>query len=183
VQEKLDGSCVAVAMIDGIITPLGRSGWSAISSPYLQHRFFHNWVMQQPERFTWLKNGERIVGEWLALAHGTRYELKHEPFAPFDIMRGHVRYLYDDFLEHIAIGKFTPPHLLHSGASFAIEDALTIAKRDNFHGAIDEIEGVVYRVERKGKVDFLAKYVQPDKIDGKYFINEENNIETWNWKP
>jgi len=33
--------------------------------------------------------------------------------------------------------------------------------------AIDPIEGLVYRVERKGKVDFLAKWVRPDKV-GRY---------------
>jgi hypothetical protein len=41
-----------------------------------------------------------------------------------------------------------------------------------FQGAIDKVEGVVYRVERKGKVDFLCKYVRPDKKDGCYLESE-----------
>jgi hypothetical protein len=36
VQEKLDGSNVSIARIDGVITPLQRKGYLAISSPYLQ---------------------------------------------------------------------------------------------------------------------------------------------------
>jgi hypothetical protein len=43
----------------------------------------------------------------------------------------------------------------------------------------NEIEGVVYRVERKGVVDFLAKYVRPDKVDGKYLSGDP----IWHWRP
>ena len=34
--------------------------------------------------------------------------------------------------------------------------------------ALDPVEGAVWRCERQGAVDFLGKYVRPDKIDGKY---------------
>lgn len=75
VEVKLDGSCVAVANVEGNIIPLGRSGYPAISSPYEQHRLFHDWAMYHRRRFkNVLRPGERIVGEWLALAHGTRYD-------------------------------------------------------------------------------------------------------------
>jgi hypothetical protein len=47
----------------------------------------------------------------------------------------------------------------------------------------DEIEGVVYRVERKGKVDFLAKYVRPDKVDGSYLPEVSGREAVWNWRP
>ena len=47
---------------------------------------FGNWVYENEERFrNVLNEGEQISGEWLAQAHGTRYELKHEPFVVFDI--------------------------------------------------------------------------------------------------
>jgi hypothetical protein len=48
------------------------------------------------------------------------------------------------------------------------------------HGAIDQVEGAVWRVERKGIVDFLVKYVRHDKEDGKYFPEKNNGIITWN---
>ena len=87
VQEKLDGSCVAVAKIDGQLIPLGRAGYPAISSPYRQHVLFHDWAMARWDRFdSLLGEGERAVGEWLAQAHGTRYDLTgREPFVLFDI--------------------------------------------------------------------------------------------------
>ena len=50
------------------------------------------------------------------------------------------------------------------------------------HGAVDEVEGVVYRVERNNTVDFLAKYVKPHKIDGKYLPEKNDGIVVWNWK-
>jgi len=43
------------------------------------------------------------------------------------------------------------------------------------HGAIEEVEGAIWRVERKGKVDFLCKYVKPSKVDGRYLKEDVFN--------
>jgi hypothetical protein len=89
VQEKLDGSNVAVARLDGMLFPLSRAGYLAGSSPYEQHWRFAEWVYANQDRFMLvLQNGERLCGEWLMQAHGTRYSLKHEPFVAFDLMTG-----------------------------------------------------------------------------------------------
>ncbi len=89
VQEKLDGSCMAVAKIDGEIVPLGRKGYPAISSRFEQHRLFHEWCWQPENRERFLavlEEGEWLVGEWLAQAHGTRYMLSERgPFFIFDL--------------------------------------------------------------------------------------------------
>ena len=87
VTEKLDGSNVCVVRVKGALVPLGRAGYPAISSKYEQHRLFANWVYERLNRFEFLAEGERLCGEWLCQAHGTRYELKHEPFVVFDLMR------------------------------------------------------------------------------------------------
>lgn len=189
VQEKLDGSCVAVALVDGTLHPLGRAGWPAVSSKYEQHQLFAQWAWEREERFrAVLREGERIVGEWLAQAHGTRYALataeNSEPFAPFDIMRGDVRMPFDDFAERI-YRQFTPPTLLFSRYG-AVSVAEAMAENDSFKhrfGCCDETEGVVYRVERKGAIDFLAKYVRPDKVDGRYLPEMSGGEEVWNWRP
>lgn len=197
-QEKLDGSCVAVALIDGQLHPLGRAGWPAVSSPYLQHRMFHDWAMLNSERFFGvLREGERVVGEWLAQAHGTRYMLTDlEPFVPFDIMheafavndRGE-QYAYQRRLPFVEFNRrvdelFRTPPLLHFGdTAISVEKAMQSAGKYGLYGAFDEIEGVVYRVETGGEVDFMAKYVRPDKVDG-YFLPEVSNGEpVWNWHP
>ena len=186
IQEKLDGSCCAVARLNGLIMPLNRAGWPAVSAPWHHHRMFHNWVMENVDRFTWLEEGERVVGEWLALAHSTRYKLWHEPFVPFDIMKSRKkldrRAVFSEFCERIAATRLITPFVISMGPPMLPSVALKFAQERNHHGAIDPIEGVVYRVERLGRVDFLAKFVRDDKVDGKYFA-ETYGEDVWNWKP
>ncbi|MEX2140022.1 MAG: RNA ligase family protein [Pirellulales bacterium] len=183
VQEKLDGSCCAVAKVHGEIIPLGRAGWRAASSQYEQHQLFHRWVLDHWQRFFDLLNeGERIVGEWLAQAHGTRYNLWHEPYVPFDLMVEDKRAPFDEFQSRVG-HSFTLPFTLSIGPPLGVESALAAIQENNHHGALDLIEGVLYRVERQGHVDFLAKYVRPDKVDGCYLPECSGKPAIWNWRP
>jgi hypothetical protein len=183
VQEKLDGSCCSIAKIDGQIIPLTRAGYRANTSPYEQHHMFEGWVMQQWGIFSEvLCDGERIVGEWLAQAHGTRYKLRHPPFVAFDLMAGKRRIPYLEFVARV--GNILPtPALISYGLPIPVEIALMRAQKANAHGALDPVEGVVYRVEREGEVDFLCKYVRPDKQDGGYFPEFNDGKHHWNWQP
>ena len=183
VQEKLDGSNVGVAKKDGVLYPLTRAGLLASSSRFLQHQYFHRWVFCNYERFfDILNDGERLCGEWLLVAHGTKYDLPHEPFVAFDIMiNKHNRLTYDDFLRRVN-GSFITPHVLSDGPPISIDEAMCYLGVTGHHGAIEQVEGAVWRVERsmmidkskgniggrKPVVDFLVKYVRPDKVDGKY---------------
>src|SRR5215210_2452900 len=126
VSEKLDGSNVGIANVGGKILALGRSGYLAQSSPYEHHQVFAAWVRGNEQRFGFLKEGERLCGEWLALAHGTRYELKHEPFVAFDLMRGEERALFEEFAERVGAAGICTPMILFTGqgASYSVEDAL-----------------------------------------------------------
>lgn len=184
VQEKLDGSNVGVARSDDILYPLTRSGYIANTSPYKMHHLFHNWVFENAERFmAALQNGERLCGEWLLVAHGTKYDLPHEPFAAFDIMiKEHRRMPYDEFSQRTDAGKFVRPHVIWDDGPLSIEEAMRRLNVYGFHGAVEPVEGAVWRVERSvlinknlgnigGRVpvvDFVVKYVRPDKEDGKY---------------
>jgi hypothetical protein len=194
VQEKLDGSNVGVARLGETLYPLGRAGYTAASSPHEQHRHFHNWVYSHWERFmAVLQDGERLVGEWLMQAHGTRYALPHEPFVAFDLLRGVERTPYDDFMTRVAAGEFITPALLHRGAALSIEQALIRLNIYGFHGARDPVEGAVWRVERQRPtgqksqkqhvVDFLVKYVRPEKVDGLYLPEISGQATIWNWDP
>ena len=182
VQEKLDGSNVAVALKDGIILPLSRAGYLANTSPYRQHLMFWNWVYENEERFrNVLNEGEQISGEWLAQAHGTRYELKHEPFVVFDIFdENRKRYAWNIVLEKLST-NFVIPHCIHCGNPMSVDDAMLLLGKYGYHGALDEIEGAVWRIENRGKFDFMVKFVRPNKVDGLYL--EVMKGETyWNWK-
>lgn len=177
VQEKLDGSNCSVGLLDGELIPVTRKGYHARTSPFDMHHAFADWVELNTDRFrAVLKEGERICGEWLAVAHGTMYDLTdREPYVVFDIIRDTERLNFIDFTKRVG-QNFATPTLLHIGQPISVKKALEIHQANNY--GCDEIEGVVYRMERKGKVDFLAKYVRHDKVDGKYL---QDNI--WLWKP
>lgn len=169
VQEKLDGSNVGVALLNGEILPLSRAGYLANTSPYSMHHYFYAWAKRNESRFrAVLKEGERICGEWLMVAHGTIYELPHEPFVAFDIFRNDKRLVFEEFIHEAAKGDFTVPSLLYVGGAFSVESAIKALGDYGHHGAQETVEGAVWRIERQGEVDFLCKYVRPDKQDGKY---------------
>lgn len=181
VQEKLDGSNVGVACIDGEIVAIGRAGYEAGSSPHKQHHYFRQWAHRIDNLLRFkllLSEGERVCGEWLLQAHGAKYNLPHEPFVAFDLFtRDNERLTYHDFLLRVLPHGFIVPRLIHLGQPYPLEKAIK-AMQESGHGAVGGAEGVVYRVERNGKVDFLAKYIPPDREVGKYL--DRDNI-VWNY--
>lgn len=182
VTEKLDGSNVGVCKINGEIIALGRAGYPAKTSPYEQHHMFADWVDRRAGRFhEVLADGERLCGEWLAMAHGTIYELGHrDPFVMFDMFGpDNKRKLWDEILSAGLHFGIATPFVVSDGGPINVKDAMKILGARGRYGAQEGIEGVVYRIERKGVVDYLCKWVRPDKVDGKYF--EDGPI--WNWVP
>lgn len=172
-QEKLDGSNVSIARIGGQLHFLTRAGYPALSSNYEQHHKFAEWAQKNRERFwSLLQDGERICGEWLLQAHGTRYNLPHEAFVAFDLFTGRDRIPYTSFEKNVLEHRFTIPLLLSYGPAYSIENALNDIAVSG-HGAIDPVEGAIWRVERMGKVDFLTKFVHHHKQDGLY-LPEKN---------
>jgi hypothetical protein len=184
VQEKLDGSCVAVARIGPRLVALTRAGYPARTSPYRQHHWFADWVDAHAARFfAVLADGERLAGEWLAQAHGTRYALPHEPFVAFDLLRAAERLPYDAFQARVA-GRFVTPAVLHDGGAFPITAVQAhFAAHGSAHGALDPPEGAVWRVERQGRVLFVVKWVRPDKVDGAYLPQRTGRPPVWHWLP
>ena len=125
VQEKLDGSNVGVAKIEGVIIPLTRAGYVADTSPFEQHWRFGEWAYANQGRFLeLLAEGERVCGEWLLQAHGTRYELKHEPFVVFDIMRGDKRAICEEVQDRVIPLGFIMPYKIHEGGPLSIVEAM-----------------------------------------------------------
>ena len=184
VQEKLDGSNVAVALINGEILALTRAGYLAETSPFVQHHHWADWVKSYEKRFRYiLDEGQRICGEWLMQAHGTRYDLIHEPFVAFDIMTGNYRLPYDEFTVRVNKGSIIHPHLIHRGSPISVECTLNRLGKHGYHGAIDEVEGFVIRVQRRGEIDFIVKYLKPYKKDGIYLETQTGEGPVWNWYP
>jgi hypothetical protein len=169
VEEKLDGSCMSVANIDGVITPLTRAGYHADDGTYEHQRAFSLYVRTRQMGFAQLLNpAERIVGEWMMMAHGTRYSSSHPRFAPFiafDIFREGNRILRDEFVERCRNVDIAVPALIHGGSdACSIDLAMSRLGRCGFHGALDPIEGAVWR-------------------DGVYLPEVSGQEPIWNWRP
>ena len=173
VQEKLDGSCVGIIMKDGCIVPMIRAGYTAVSSHRLQHRHFNDWAFTYYDLFDWLPEGWRIVGEWLLQVHSVRYDLGHRsPFVAFDIFNSdNKRICYSEFCMLCDKHGLEAAPLLHRGGPCSIEKAEKELGTYGYYGALDPAEGMVWRVERKGQVDFLGKYVRKDHEPGKYMTD------------
>lgn len=178
VQEKYDGSNCCIAKVDGKILALTRRGYLAETSPFEQHHKFAAWVEDRKKRFSVLmSDGDRIVGEWMYQAHGVKYRLYAHSFVAFDYFEGKKRLSFEDFECSIATYGLCTPRVLHYGFEpISIEAVMKKLNDPDNHpvSAIENPEGVIYRVERKEKVDFLAKYVRSDFEPGKY-LPENNN--------
>ncbi|AZZ93231.1 hypothetical protein EUZ85_21900 [Hahella sp. KA22] len=184
VQEKLDGSCVAALRTDDRVLALGRDGDLADESPNPARRLWAEWVEEHQARFLdVLEPGERLVGEWLALVHGTRYRLAHEPFVPFDIFTADNRRIpYAAFYRRVTQAGFTPAKTLHVGEPCSVEEALRLLG-NGAHGSVDAPEGAVWRLEREEQALFLGKFVRHGKTDGVYLPENSGRPALWNWHP
>ena len=182
--KRRAGSCVAAAKWGGQIVPLVRTGYVAWTSPYEQHHMWARWVTERHSRFDGiLHEGDCLVGEWLAQAHGTRYDLNgREPFVAFDIMCDGVRLPRETFHALVDSNFTVPPELWKDNASCHINVAMSLLGETGQYGAAERAEGAVWRVERRGAVDFLAKYVRRNKVDGKYLPDVSGSEVVWNWR-
>lgn len=177
VFEKYDGSNVGVAKKDGKIFALNRKGYEAHKSPYKQHLEFSKWVNNHAGLFnSLLKEGERVAGEWLLQTHGLVYHIKQEPVVFFDYFDANNKRKPFELLRQTGLPL---PRLLHQGGAVSVDDLVPILnlKTDTIWSE-ENPEGMVYRLERKGGVEFLAKWVRADFQTGKYCIgvDEENLI-------
>ncbi len=178
VFEKYDGSNVGIAKKDGNILSLTRAGYTAQTSPYKQHHEFANWVEDHRNLFNAiLDEGERIVGEWLIQAHGIVYDISCAPIIFFDFFDSkNERKLF----ESLRSTGLPLPRILSIGDAKSVEELLPILNLKTYNiRSKEDPEGMVYRVERNGKVDFLAKWIRKDFISGKYCIgvDEKDRIE------
>lgn len=179
VFEKYDGSNVGIAKKNGKIYALTRSGYEAKTSPYKQHHLFSDWVYERENVFSdLLKEDERVVGEWLMQTHGLIYNIEQEPIVFFDYFNAKSERQEFEVLKQTGLPL---PRILQKGDAISVEELKPILnlKTDTIWSKEDP-EGMIYRVERKGKVDFLAKWVRSDFEAGKYCIGVDEKELIWN---
>ena len=213
VQTKIDGSCVGAARLprrDGTgdeIVALTRAGLLARQSRFNLHRMWASYVdVRQDDFRAILRPGERAVGEWLAMAVSTLYDLKspatcnltetetirldsRPPFVLFDIISrptegdGNQRVTMGELRDRILSARgravFVHPHTLEG--PMGPEEAMGLLDHygaQQAPGQSHRGEGVIYRVEDPAidAVNFLAKWVREDKEDGSLLDSD-----VWNW--
>lgn len=118
------------------------------------------------------------------IGHLPGSRLTREPFAVFDLMVDDERRTWEETRERVDLVGLPHPWTVYAGPSpLSIQDAMTLVECRNDFNAVDPVEGAVWRVERKGRVDFLAKYVIPGKRDGAYLPEVSGQPAVWNWRP
>ena len=185
VFEKYDGSNVGISKKNGKIIAVTRSGYEASTSPYKQHHYFSQWVSNRETLFAAiLEDGERIVGEWLMQAHGLIYKIDVEPIVFFDYFTAdNKRVLFEVLNSKTTKYGLQLARKIHEGRPITVEELLPeLNKKTKGIESLELPEGMIYRVERKGVVDFLAKYVRPDFQNGRYCIGVEEENLVWNIK-
>ncbi len=190
VQEKLDGANVAAVKLGDRILALIRPGYLATDSPYPQHHAWDRFVSANVRRFdALLSEGERVCGEWMMQACGTRYHMPHEPFVAFDLRTGDDRIVTLAVEARCAIVGFrTPRRLWIAPAPCSIDVAVERLVSEpglRMHGAIDPPEGAIWRLERPGHQPMLAKWVRPDHDTGRYLEADPPVLNSWTggWTP
>jgi hypothetical protein len=171
VTEKIDGSCVSVARVEGRILALQRAGYLASTSPFPLHHAFDRWVRDREKLFSeLLGDHERLVGEWLHTAMGTRFEISDpdDLLAGFAMFGGQKRLPYDEFAERTGKLDLRRAKLLSDGPGISIDRAMELVGENGHHGALDGAEGAVWVMETNGEFNSIAKFVRADKVDGKY---------------
>lgn len=166
VTEKLDGSNVCVANIKGSIAALTRAGYLARTSPFSMHHAFADWVMARD--WSALDAGHRLSGEWMHTAHGTLYDGVNSLIG-FDVFGpDNKRLPHDDARRVMSDLGIHGAYVISDGPPISVDAAMDMLNVNGFHGATEQVEGAVWRVERRGAFDFMAKFVRHDKQDGKY---------------
>ena len=181
VTEKYDGSNVGLANIDGSPVTLTRSGHRAKFSRFAHHRHFAEWAAASwPILISAIPLGYRLVFEWMTQPHGILYAISGTPAVLIDAFDGDNNRLpwsvIMDIGKHIGVSS---ARLLYAGdAPRSPVDLLhhlyaTTGPIIPLAGQVPE--GMVFRLERKGEVDFLAKWVRPDFVPGKYLDGSETH--------
>jgi hypothetical protein len=181
---------MSVAKIDGRIVALGRAGYLADTATYEHMRQFAPWVRERAHRFDrLLSDGERVVGEWMLMAHGIVYEVRDPDalFLAFDIMRGHKRTPVPEVsqrCEKVRVDAVYGVTRWLEGGICTPEEHVRNMRRDIAPADGVEPEGVIYRVEKMVDGEwshlFAAKWVRPDFEAGIYLPSETGVAPTWN---
>ena len=108
--------------------------------------------------------------------------MPHDLWAYFDLFDERNRRLAQDAIRKADDQNFWHrPATVHDGGPMPAPELLA-SIGNGYSGATEPAEGLVYRVENAGKVEFLAKYVRHDLQLGRYMVREPDDQPVWNMR-
>lgn len=184
VTEKLDGSNMLAAKVDGNVLAISKAGYLAADTPWPMQRMFGRYVEDRRSVYDdLLDDGERLAGEWMLQAHGTRYEITDpkDLYVGFAIIGPKGRIPHDEFAERMDVAGLPRAHVISDGPALSQADAVEMLGERGFHKALDPVEGAVWVLETRGAFNTIAKHVIPSKVDGKFLPLVSNAPDVWNY--
>ena len=174
---KLDGTNVGILRKGNELIAIQRKGYDCVVSPYKQHHEFDMFVQLNKKLFmSVLEDGQRMVGEWCYQVHSIEYTIIGMPFFCVDIFDVDGQRLeYNEVVfKCIMYGISIPVLLWDTDLHGQFQFDLAWKNRDysKIKPIGEDHEGMVIRVERKGKFDFAAKWVRSDYEPGKHLNTE-----------
>lgn len=185
VQEKLDGVCVGVRKVSNDWTLcLDRDERPIDSEASKELRIFTKWVQRRNQKFLkLLQIQETAIGEWLALRHGTAYNLRHAPFVLLEIEKGGSFISYEELKERAKEAELPlPQEIMVKQQPVTLNQGLASQRKYNWHRASNR-EGLVWKLENNGvrNPKFTCQFRCSSHPRDLYLPQHNYAKESWNW--
>lgn len=161
IEEKLDGSNVAIWLERGRVRVAGRGGLDAMDRAGQLGRL-RAWVAERGDALgDLLREGEVLYGEWLWLQHTIAYDSLPDWLIVLDLWSPSTGFLDVEERDRrvTSLGLQVPP-LVHRGEIGSLRELP--ARCSAARWAPVRMEGMVLRRESGGRLVERAKWVRPD---------------------
>lgn len=178
VQEKVDGSNLGIAVVDGHPVMRNRDkflskGERKTGASRQQFKPSWNWFYENKAKFEQLE-GYSIYGEWLLAVHGIHYNQLHDWFYVYDIL-DQRKCLFLDTLEASRLAQSVGLQFMQPLYTGKITDYNTLTDLANGETQLapgHKREGVVVKVSDGKYITHLFKMVRKDYIQGQFWNPE-----------
>lgn len=169
VTEKIGGSNVGVVKINGILNRVTRKGLLCSKSRFDTHKEFINESYRFLDRIKYeIEEGERLVFEWVDTENPCSIQYCHDEVFLLDWFDANNRRKpFCDVIRMAGHLGVSTPKIIHCGQPIDVKRLIKQKNALTSNLTKEQSEGLVYRVERNGQFDFMAKWVRPDFIPGK----------------
>lgn len=170
VTEKIDGSNVGVVKQKDEVYAVTRSGYLCSESKFKTHHNFLNGFFHlfKNDLRQILNNGERMAFEFVDTKNPCSIEYEFNKVYLLDYFDlNNKRRPFLDLIWLSGLLNIDIPRIIHAGQPIDVKRLIKQEYALHSLYTNEQAEGMVYRVERNGEFDFMAKWVRQDFIPGK----------------